>query len=145
MWSSFPFNCRLLFISSSKKISIFTPFLSIRVVLDSFCRLIFYSEKFSTWMWRLPFAVNVHLNLSNIFGFVRIALLRSIYLASYTGVGGRSKFCRSGLTWNAFYVSAEWWRSESMLGGWPASFFRGVETATLSVEGIVWPASTVCI
>ena len=26
--------------------------------------LIFYSEKFLTWIWRLPFGVNVNLNLS---------------------------------------------------------------------------------
>ena len=28
--------------------------------------LVFYSEKFSTWVWRLPFAVNVNLNLSTV-------------------------------------------------------------------------------
>ena len=40
--------------------------LSIKIVLDSFYLLILYSEKFSTWIWRLPFTVNVSLNLSNI-------------------------------------------------------------------------------
>ena len=60
-WPSFPLNCRLLFITSTQKISSFTPVLSIRIVQDSFYPLIFYSEKFSTWIWRLPFAVNVSL------------------------------------------------------------------------------------
>ena len=41
-----------------------TAVLSIRIVLDSFYLLTFYSDKFSTWKWRLPFAVNVTLNLS---------------------------------------------------------------------------------
>ena len=36
------------------KISGFTPVLSIRIVLDSFYLLIFYSEKFSTLICRLP-------------------------------------------------------------------------------------------
>ena len=40
------------------------PVLSIRIVLDSFYLLIFYSEKFSTWIWRFLFAVNLNLNLS---------------------------------------------------------------------------------
>ena len=42
------------------------PALSIRIVLDCFYLLIFYSEKFSTDVCRLPYAVNVNLNLSNI-------------------------------------------------------------------------------
>ena len=33
------------------------------IVLDSFYLLIFYSEKFSTWIWRLPFGIEVNLNL----------------------------------------------------------------------------------
>ena len=40
------------------------PVLTIGIVRDCFYRLKFYSEKFSTWVWRVPFAVNVHLNLS---------------------------------------------------------------------------------
>ena len=48
-----------------KKISSFTPVLSIRIVLDSLYLLTFYSEKFPTWIWCLPFAVNLTLNLSN--------------------------------------------------------------------------------
>ena len=46
------------------KISSFMPVLTIGIVRDCFYLLIFYSEKFSTWVWRLPFAVNVNLNLS---------------------------------------------------------------------------------
>ena len=41
------------------------PVLSTRIVLDCFYLLIFYSEKFSTDVCRLPCAVNVNLNLSN--------------------------------------------------------------------------------
>ena len=40
------------------------PVLSTRIVLDCFYLLIFYSEKFSTDVRRLPYAVNVNLNLS---------------------------------------------------------------------------------
>ena len=40
--------------------------LSTRIVLDCFYLLIFYSEKFSTDVRRLPYAVNVNLNLSNL-------------------------------------------------------------------------------
>ena len=40
------------------------PVLSTRIVLDLFYLLIFHSEKFSTDVCRLPYAVNVNLNLS---------------------------------------------------------------------------------
>ena len=40
------------------------PVLSTRIVLDCFYLLIFYPEKFSTDVCRLPYAVNVNLNLS---------------------------------------------------------------------------------
>ena len=43
------------------------PALSIRIALDCFYLLIFYSEKFSTDVCLLPYAVNVNLNLSNVF------------------------------------------------------------------------------
>ena len=47
------------------KKSSFTPVLSIRIVLGCFYLLIFYFEKFSTWICgRFAFAVNVTLNLS---------------------------------------------------------------------------------
>ena len=39
------------------------------IIQDCFYVLIFYSEKFSTWVWRLPFAVNVNRNLSIYFVF----------------------------------------------------------------------------
>ena len=42
------------------------PVLSTRIVLNCFYLLIFYSEKFSTDVCRLPYAVNVNLNLSAI-------------------------------------------------------------------------------
>ena len=41
------------------------PVLSKRIVLDCFYLLIFYFEKFSTDVCRLPCAVNVNLNRSN--------------------------------------------------------------------------------
>ena len=44
------------------KISSFMPVLTIGIVRDCFYLLIFYSEKFSISVWRLPFAVNVNLN-----------------------------------------------------------------------------------
>ena len=48
---SFPLNCRLLFmISVYKKIRRLTPVLSIRIILDSFDLLVFYFEKFLTWI-----------------------------------------------------------------------------------------------
>ena len=46
------------------------PVLSTRIVLDCFYLLILYSEKFSTDVCRLPYAVNVNLNLSIITYFV---------------------------------------------------------------------------
>ena len=60
-WPSFPHY--LSFISTHK--SVVSPqFLSIRTVSSCFYLLIFYFEKFSTWIWRLPFAVYVKLKLS---------------------------------------------------------------------------------
>ena len=46
------------------KMSTFMPVLCKRIVLDCFYVLIFYSEKFSTDVCRLPYAVNMNLNLS---------------------------------------------------------------------------------
>ena len=51
------------------KINSFMTVLSTRIVLDCFYLLIFYSEKFSTDVCRLPYAVNVNLNLSIVFNF----------------------------------------------------------------------------
>ena len=47
-----------------KKVSSFTPLLSITSVSSCFYLLIFYFEKFSTWIWGLPFAISLTLNLS---------------------------------------------------------------------------------
>ena len=41
------------------------PDFSMRIALDLFYLLIFYSEKFSTDVCRLPYAVNINLNLSS--------------------------------------------------------------------------------
>ena len=60
------------------------PFLSTRIVLDCFYLLIFYSEKFSTDVCRLPYAVNVNLNLSNMTGS-REASVSSVIL-EYQGM-----------------------------------------------------------
>ena len=46
--------------------------LSTRIVLDCFYLLILYSEKFSTDVCRLSYAVNVNLNLSNVLAAVSI-------------------------------------------------------------------------
>ena len=58
-WPRFSFTCHLLFYT---QISSWTLLLSIRIVLNCVYLLIFYFEKFSTWIWQLPYAVNVTLN-----------------------------------------------------------------------------------
>ena len=57
----FPFTLYYFYTKRSS----FIPVLTIWIFRDCFYLLIFYSEKFLTWVWRLPFAVNVNLNLSN--------------------------------------------------------------------------------
>ena len=52
-------------LSSTPKLVVSRNLLSIRIVLSCFYLLIFYFEKFSAWIWRLPFAVYVKLQLSN--------------------------------------------------------------------------------
>ena len=47
---SFPYTCRLLFNISKHKLVVSHNFLSIRIVLSCFHLLIFYFEKFSTWI-----------------------------------------------------------------------------------------------
>ena len=47
-----------------KKVSCLMPVLSITIVSSCFYLLIFYFEKFSTWIWHLPFAISLTLNLS---------------------------------------------------------------------------------
>ena len=64
-WPSFPVTCRLLFIISTHKLVVVPNFLSIRIVLSCFYLLIFYFEKFLTWIWGFPFAVYVKLKLSS--------------------------------------------------------------------------------
>ena len=57
-WPSFLFTFRLLFIIFTSKLVVSCNFLSIRIiVLSCFYLLIFYFEEFSTWIWRMPFAV----------------------------------------------------------------------------------------
>ena len=51
-------------LSFYKNRSSFTSFSSIRIVLDCFCLIICYFQKFSIWTCRLHFAVNATLNLS---------------------------------------------------------------------------------
>ena len=63
-WSTFLLTCRLRFIISTHNLVVSRNFLSIRIVLSFFYLPIFYSEKFLTWIWRLPFAVYVKLKLS---------------------------------------------------------------------------------
>ena len=48
-----------------KEVSCFLPVLYIRIKLSCFYLLIFYFEKFSSWIWHLLFAVSMTLNLSN--------------------------------------------------------------------------------
>ena len=56
----FPFTLYYFY----KKISSFLLVLTTGTIGDCFYLLTFYSEKFSTWVWRLLFAVNTNLNLS---------------------------------------------------------------------------------
>ena len=51
----------------------FTLFSSIRIVLDCFNLLIFYFEEFSTWIWCLPFSINVTLILSNMQNYNKLS------------------------------------------------------------------------
>ena len=60
-WPSFPFTCRLLFIISTHKLDVSRNFLSIRIVLSWFYPLIFYFEKFSPGIWRLPYRKRIKL------------------------------------------------------------------------------------
>ena len=64
-WPSFLLTCALLFITSTSK---WVKKLHVSFVYNNcfglFLAARFYFEKFSTWIWRLLFAVNVTLNLS---------------------------------------------------------------------------------
>ena len=87
------------------------PVLTIGIVRDCFYLLIFYSEKFSTWVWRLPFAVNVNLNLS--------CMPDSPYVRT-EAVSGKKKLriqrkpdtCGRGLS--VYFDSQEDWSLESL-------------------------------
>ena len=61
------------------------PVLSKRIVLDCFYLLIFYFEKFSTDVCRLPCAVNVNLNLSNNVDAARHAILSCAFSRGRSG------------------------------------------------------------
>ena len=63
-WPSFLFTYRLLFIISTHKLAASRNFLCKRIVLSCFYLLIFYIEKFSTWIWLLTFAIYVKLKFS---------------------------------------------------------------------------------
>ena len=54
-WPSFLLTFRLLFINSTPKLVVLYNFLSLRIVLSCFYLLIFCFEKFSSWIWRLPY------------------------------------------------------------------------------------------
>ena len=54
-----------------KKVSCFLPVLYIRIVLSCFYLLIFYFEKFSSWIWHLLFAVSMTLNNNKIYHRVK--------------------------------------------------------------------------
>ena len=59
------------------------PVLSKRIALDCFYLLIFYFEKFSTDVCRLPCAVNVNLNLSITHGVPQGSILEPLLLSLY--------------------------------------------------------------
>ena len=53
-WQSFSITYHLPFIISTRKLVVSRNFLSIGIVLSCFFLLIFYFEKFPTWIWSLP-------------------------------------------------------------------------------------------
>ena len=94
---SFPFTWRLLFVISTHKLVVWRSFLSKRIALSCFCLLIFYFEKFSTWICRFPFAVYVKLNLSIIMKkWLHTGSL--CYYGKGSGVGGWNVFRRFPLS-----------------------------------------------
>ena len=58
----FPFTLYYFYAKISCFIPVLTASFLLGIVRDCFFLLIFYSEKFSTWVWRLPFAVIVNLS-----------------------------------------------------------------------------------
>ena len=91
------------------KLSSSMPVLTTGIVEDCFYLLIFYSEKFSSWVWRLPFAVN--LNLYGVQGrkicWVSCAIKKRGFL--------RLHLCRHTFAslWGACLRFASLWRANS--------------------------------
>ena len=83
------------------------------IVLDSFYLLVFYSEKFSTWIWRLPFGIEVNLNLPGSTKWVATLYVRESFknceptlillnVLHRLSCGSRSYYC-----WPTFVGSCE--------------------------------------
>ena len=68
------------------------PALSIRIALDCVYLLIFYSEKFSTDVCGLPYAVNVNLNLSIV--KISVNLSRTVVTFRLKNVPIQVTFCK---------------------------------------------------
>ena len=84
------------------------------IVLSCFYPLIFYFEKFSAWIWPLPFAVNTTLNLSIIGKLGRCSICHISCLAPSYGMGSRLLFLYNELSLLWFFTSCE---------GFPLGFF----------------------
>ena len=103
-WPSVPITCLYTVFISTHKLVVSPNFLSIRIVVNCFYLLIFYFEKFSTWIWRLPFAVYVKLKLSSISPF-----------ATAIGVP-ETKIIKNLLFWNRIHAAILICTSEQELG-----------------------------
>ena len=87
------------------KIGRFTPILSIAIVLSCFYLLISHFKHFSTWISRLPFAVNVMLNRDlrvRSFRMIRISISDPRSLGSWTRIHW---FIWSTMVW---VISDQW-------------------------------------
>ena len=87
------------------KIGRFTPILSIAIILSCFYLLISHFKHFSTWISRLPFAVNVMLNRDlrvRSFGMIRISISDPRSLGSWTRIHW---FIWSTMVW---VISDQW-------------------------------------
>ena len=69
------------------------PVFTLGIVRDCFYLLIFYFEKFSTWVWRLPFAVNVNLNLSIMLLTTWLTILLSLGKEAASNINVWQLFC----------------------------------------------------
>ena len=82
-WPSFLFTCRLLFIISKNKLVVSRNF---RIVLSCFYLFIFYVEKFSTWIWRLPYTWSLNsLMRFHMFLFIKTTWRVWICVVTITG------------------------------------------------------------